>query len=355
VQIDRRTFLLNALAVAGTTGAAVATGCSQRPAQTPLSRAAQYLWAQQAEDGGFHSTTYGLLRSGQSLTPFILVALLSVPDSASLAPRGAVERALAFIKAHTNADGTLGLMDDAAVDYPNYATALAVSALVKARSAGYEKIIEAMVAQLRAQQFSEANGWTPADASYGGWGMGGSIRRPPEAGHVDLSMTRYVLEALQLAGVPASDPVMTRALAFLARSQNPDGGFYFSPVNPEINKAGVSKSGGFASYGTATADGVLALRAVGLPDTDPRIAKALRWLEGHHKPDRAPVFDKGADKSWELGLRFYYAHAISRVLPKLPIELTPQADDGSFRNSNNLVKEDDPLIATTFALYALAR
>ena len=54
-------------------------------------------------------------------------------------------------------------------------------------------------------------------------------------------------------------------------------------------------------------------------------------------------------------MRFYYAHAISRVLPDLPIELPPQAGDGSFRNPNNLVKEDDPLIATAFALYALAR
>jgi prenyltransferase beta subunit len=267
VKINRRTFLRNALAVAGATGGAVAAGCSGRRALTPLSRATQYLWAQQSEDGGFHSTTYGLLRSGQSLTPFVLLALLGVPENVSPQPRGAVERALTFIKAHTNADGALGLMDDAAADYPNYATALAVSAMVKARRSGYERIIEPMVAQLRAQQFSETSGWTPQDAPYGGWGMGGSIHRPPEAGHVDLSMTRYVLEALQLAGVPASDAVMTKALAFLERSQNPDGGFYFSPVNPEINKAGKSSDNRFASYGTATADGVLALRAAGIPDS----------------------------------------------------------------------------------------
>ncbi len=339
-------------------GGVVATGCSGRRGSASLRKSAQYLWAQQSEDGGFHSTTYGLLRSGQSLTPFVLVALLGVPDSASPHPRGAVERALAFIKANTNADGALGLMDDSAADYPNYATALAVSAMVKARSPrshGYERVIELMVAQLRAQQFSEASGWTPRDAPYGGWGMGGLIRRPPEAGHVDLSMTRYVLEALRLSGVPASDPVMTRALAFLERSQNPDGGFYFSPVNPEINKAGKSSGSGFASYGTATADGVLALRAAGIPDADPRIAKAIGWLKDHHQPDRAPGFDEGTEQPWGSGLRYYYAHAISRVLPRLPVELPPQAGDGSFRNSNSLVKEDDPLIATAFALYVMAR
>ena len=352
--IDRRTFLLNALAMAGAASAALAAGCSRRRGSATLRDAARYLWSRQAEDGGFHSTKYGLLRSGQSLTPFVLVALLGVPESESSPPRGAVERALTFIKANTNADGALGLMDDTAADYPNYATALAVSAMVKARSPGYEKVIEPMVEQLRAQQFSEANGWTSQHTPYGGWGMGGAIHRPPETGHVDLSMTRHVLEALQDSGVPASDPVLTRAMLYLQRSQNPDGGFYFSPVNPEINKAGES-GGRFGSYGTATADGVLALRAAGVPDEDPHITKAIAWLKDHHQPDRAPGFDEGTGQPWGSGLRFYYANAISRVLPTLPVELPPQDSDGSFRNTINLVKEDDPLIATTFALYVMTR
>jgi hypothetical protein len=290
------------------------------------------LWAQQSEDGGFHSTTYGLLRSGQSLTPFVLVALLSVPDNASSHPGGGIERALTFIKSKTNADGVLGMMDESAADYPNYATALAVSALVKTRTPGYERVIKPMVAQLRAQQFGDESGWKPNDAPYGGWGMGGTILRPPHAGHV----------------------VITRALVFLELSQNPDGGFYFSPVNPEINKAGKSADGRPTSYATATADGVLALRAAGIPDTDPRITKAIKWLKDHHQSDRAPGFDE-PDQSWGSGLRFYYAHAISRVLPELPVELPPQASDGSFRNSNNLVKEDDPVIATAFALYVMGK
>src|SRR5206468_5425219 len=130
--------------------------------------------------------------------------------------------------------------------------------------------------------FSETNGWNRNDAPYGAWGMGGPIHRPPDAGHVDLSMTRCVLEALRAAGVPTSDPAVSRALVYLQRSQNADGGFYFSTVNPEINKAGES-AGRFASYGTATADGVLALRAAGVPGEDPRIAKATAWLKDHHQ------------------------------------------------------------------------
>src|SRR5688572_33508348 len=111
--------------------AATAAGCAWRRKRDPLARAAQYLWAQQAADGGFHSTTYGLLRSGQSLTPFVLGALLRVPDAIVSAPAGAVDRAIAFMRRHTSVDGAVGVTGGDA-DYPNYATALAVDALVAA-------------------------------------------------------------------------------------------------------------------------------------------------------------------------------------------------------------------------------
>jgi squalene-hopene/tetraprenyl-beta-curcumene cyclase len=347
VRVDRRGFLL--------TAAAAAAACSLKPERSPLARAAQYLWAQQADDGGFHSATYGLLRSGQSLTPFVLGALLRVPAATAPAPAGAGDRALAFIRRHTSADGAVGVTGGGA-DYPNYSTALAVDALVAARhradgaKAGTTDIAP-MVAYLRAQQFSEANGWTPEHTAYGGWGMGGVIRRPPDAGHVDLSMTRFVLEALRASGVDGSDPAMTRARVFLERSQNHDGGFFFSPVTAALNKAG-QRAKGFVSYGTTTADGVLALRASGLPDSDDRIARGIVWLDKHHQPDRVPGFDEGeaSQASWSSGLRFYYAAAIAGARPRLRARLPEPADDGSFRNPNGRVKEDDPLIATTFAL-----
>jgi len=339
MRINRRAFLLTAFAAA----------CSRREDNEPLRRAAQYLWSQQAADGGFHSTTYGLLRSGQSLTPLALNILWHVPAAVYSPTAGAVDRAFDFIRKNTNADGALGRMDDSAADYPNYATSLAVASMVKAKREGWER----MIAQLRQQQFSEENGWKREDAAYGGWGMGGPIHRPPDAGHVDLSMTRCVLEALQASGVPASDPAMTRALVYLERSQNPDGGFCFSLVNPEINKAGEA-DGRFVSYGTATADGILALRAAGVSDSDDRISKAIRWLKDHHQKDRAPGFT-GARESWGAGLRFYYAYVISRAVPNLPVELPLQNDDGSFTNTNKMVKEDDPLIATAFAVSVLAK
>ena len=344
MKISRRAFLLTAAAAA----------CSRRDDAAPLERAVDYLWTQQAPDGGFHSATYGLLRSGQSLTPFVLNALLSVPDSLVRRRPAGLDRAFAFLKRNTNEDGEIGRMDETAADYPNYATSLAVTAMVKARRAGSSPNIERMIGHLRAQQFSEAGDWKAVDAPYGAWGMGGPIHRRPDTGHVDLSMTRCVLEALQAAGVPSSDPAVTKALVYLKRSQNSDGGFFFSAVNPDINKAGEA-NGGFISYGTATADGVLALRAAGIDDSDERIARALQWLKAHHNAEHASGFEGTARESWGSGLRFYYAYVMSRAMPGLPVTLPSQDADGSFRNSNKMVKEDDPLIATSCAVYVLCR
>lgn len=149
---------------------------------------------------------------------------------------------------------------------------------------------------------------------------------------------------------------MTRARVFLERSQNHDGGFFFSPVMPALNKAGQSAEG-FVSYGTTTADGVLALRASGVPDSDDRIARGIAWLDRNHQSDRVPGFDEGESPqaSWGAGLRFYYAAAIARVRPQQRVRLPEQADDGSFRNVNGCVKEDDPLIATAFAVQMITR
>ncbi|HTB10909.1 MAG TPA: prenyltransferase/squalene oxidase repeat-containing protein [Bryobacteraceae bacterium] len=345
--MQRRGFLLATLAAAA---------CGRRDSSA-LARAVRWLWSQQSDDGGWHSKTYGLLRSGQSLTPFVLDALLSASSPLVLnqlvsGPRqaSAVDRGFDFLKRNTNSDGSLGLSDSAGPDYPNYATGLAVRV-----AARLKRDASPWIACLRAQQFTEVNGWAPSDPAYGAWGMGGERRRPPEAGHVDLAMTRYVLEGLAAAGIPPADPVMQKALVYVKRCQNPDGGFFFSTVNLDTNKAG-DVSGKYRSYGTTTCDGLLAMRAAGVPESDTRIARAQAWLKQNHLEERAPGFDiEPARMGWSDGLRFYYAAAITRAMPDLSVILPPQRDDGSFANRNNLVKEDDPLIATAFAVRVLCQ
>lgn len=299
---------------------AVIAGCN-RGERPPLARAADYLWNQQAADGGWHSHTYGLLRSGQSLTPFVLEALLQVPENVYPLPAAKVDRALAFIQSKTH-EGALGLSDPGIPDYPNYSTALAISAICRAGRPG--KQIEPMVAYLLSQQFTEQNGWKPQDAAYGAWGMGGGRRTPPDTGHVDISMTRYVLDALRAAGVPASDLLYQRARVYIERCQNfdpvhpddLDGGFFFSTTEHDTNKAG-HDGHRFRSYGTTTADGILALLATGARPDHPRVLAAKRWLTSHHRDMAVPGFVGDAYQRWPRGLAFYYASSAAVALRAL--------------------------------------
>lgn len=324
------------------------TACS-KPAGKD--QAVHWLWSQQEADGGWHSKTYGLLRSGQSLTPFVLQTLLEVDGAA---PADKVEKALSFIRSHKATDGSLGRVDPYSQDYPNYATSLAIRAIVRAKRPGWDLQIQPMVDYLRTQQFADDNGWTREDPAYGAWGMGGERLRPPGTGHVDLSMTRHVLEALRDAGVPSTDPVMVRSLVYLARLQNEDGGFFFSTTEEDTNKAG-----GHKSYGTATADGILAMLAAGVPKTDERVARAWKWVSSRHRADRIPGFSGEAYERWHHGLAFYYASSLAGValqggFDRLKVALPAQKPDGQYMNPENLVKEDDPLIATVFAIRAAA-
>jgi hypothetical protein len=344
-------------------------GCARRP-QSALAGAANFLWSHQSRDGGWPSHTYGLLRSGQSLTPFVLDALLQVPGNVYRLPSDKLERAIRFIRANTNSEGALGMMDPGLPDYPNYATALGVSALCRAKRAGWQRDIQPLVAYLRRMQFSEENGWKPADAPYGAWGMGGMEHPPPNPGHVDLSMTRYVVQALRSAGVSLDDPAFARARIFIERCQNydpehpkdADGGFFFSTTEVDTNKAG-QEGQHFRSYGTTTADGILALLAIGGTMQDRRIRAAHNWLSSHHRGMAVPGFVGPAYERWPKGLAFYYAassteafHAMGDVMDTSVADSLKrtQRRDGSWVNPENLVKEDDPLIATAFAVRALA-
>ena len=313
-----------------------------------LRRGAGYLWSRQGSSGGWHSETYGLLRSGQSLTPLIVNALL---DAGASPDDLRIQRAVAFLARNVSADGAVGLSGD---DYPCYATALTLRAFIRTRN----PLAAGLINWLRTQQMSPENGWAPRHEAFGAWGIGGAPRVAPDPGHIDLSMTRHVLEALAEAGVPAADPAMGNALVFVNRCQNNDGGFFFSTVETGANKAGETASG-FASYATTTADGLLSQIAAGGVGIRP----AVRWLQTHDHAELPAGFDSIARKRYAEGLRYYYADAATRAFraaglkretPFAAALVRAQRINGSWQNTEPLVKEDDPLIATAFAVSALA-
>src|SRR5207247_9640864 len=101
-----------------------------------------------------------------------------------------------------------------------------------------------------------------------------------------------------------------------------DGGVCFSTTENDTNKAGHDGQR-FRSYGTTTADGILALLATGHPPGDPRARAAQRWLTGHHRDMDVPGFAGEAYQRWPRGLAFYYSSASAQAFSML------RADAGS--------------------------
>lgn len=343
-------------------------------------------------DGSWKSSTYALLKSGRTLTPFLLNALRGVRDESL--PCGANwKEAYAFVRGSVNSSGCVAGGADDIVEYPNYATALALQSLVAAPSEYLPTDLRAlMVKYLVGQQCDEAAGFAESDAAYGAFGFGGAKPVGGSPGHLDIAHTRHALEALRAAGHD-DRATYRRAERFLRllqkhptedRSQpDPegrnrtqtskppyDGGFYFSPVVLAANKGGVAHYEGrdyFRSYATATCDGILALLACGVPRDDERIAAARQWLLQHPELDYPGGIPTDANENWRAAVRFYHfavraecyaalqwpgewRKELRRILAGL------QQPDGSFENrEGSLMKEDDPLVCTGLAVIALSR
>ncbi|MCA9246810.1 MAG: terpene cyclase/mutase family protein [Planctomycetales bacterium] len=354
--------------------------------------AAEFLWNQQSDDGAWRSKTYGLLKSGQALTPFVLHTLLQVPEAICKPPDGGVDRALAFLRSSSNARGALGAADADVLEYPNYATALALRCFLLAdRDEDRDRIVR-MRNLLIDAQFCEPNGFQPSTLAYGGWGFGGE-HSPGETGHTDISHVRHVLEALCDTG--ANSDVFEKAQAYLSVLQKDphdirpqpslfpedeelpttnadkyDGGFYISSVILAANKGQPGDNrdpSHWFSYATATSDGVLALLACGVERDDPRLQDAKIWLQNHPRidyPEGIPEVSDNYPLPWGEAIHFYHYAVRAQAYAALDFAgqwredmavllQQEQRTDGSFVNTASpLMKEDDPLVATTLALQA---
>jgi len=371
------------------------TAPAERPAiaRQTLARTAIYLWGKQSPDGSWRSETYGLLKYGQSFTPFVLFALSEIPSGVATPPDGAIERAMNFLRRMGNEEGFHGRTDPDVLDYPNYATAYALRCFLRYGKKDDKKRIEKMTEYLLGQQFSEVTGFNPDSPVYGGWGFGIN-HRPTLSSFVDLSHTRRVLAALAAAN-KVDAKTKGKAKRFLSLLQkNPkekrsplihttkpiasgfipppyDGGFFSSPNVSYANKGRLAKDpftgrSYYRSYATATCDGVLALLALGVPKTDNRVLDAIRWLERHSSWKRPPGIPPEHSEPWDESMIYYHCATRSEVFNKLAIAgdwnqalhaflSERQSEDGSFVNLHGrLMKEDDPILCSTLALIALS-
>ncbi len=364
-------------------------GCGERPQPTvpfsnrldeALTRGTEFLASRQDADGLWRSEVYGSFKDPSALTPLVAWAL----DVAKPAAR-ANERAVSFLAGMVRPDGAIDTQSRA-VPYPLYTAALTVNLLSAPHYSAHAKARDGWAADLARRQLDENLGWQPSDPEYGGWGYAKERPRKPAAGlrmlpgtESNLSATTFALEALRRAGV--ADDVCRKARLFIERCQNfsdapvqpssfDDGGFFFIPNDSVRNKAGIAGQDSigrdhFASYGSASADGIRALRACGVAETDPRMQAARRWLERSFLADAHPggyASDREVNRE---ALYYYYAFSVSRALRSegdglarkgrlAEALLKRQGADGSWVNSAVAVREDDPLVATSFALLALA-
>jgi squalene-hopene/tetraprenyl-beta-curcumene cyclase len=292
-------------------------------------------------------------------------------------------------------------------DFSLYTAALTVLALTRLHEARrplfpdkvdthYLVQRDAWLKYLRERQLTEELGWKPEDREYGGWGYCRTIPRKAKAGELippllesNLSATTFALAALKAAEVPADDPAWHKALTFVKRCQNwndeekqrdekfDDGGFFFIYDDPVRNKAGVAgkDQGGrerYYSYGSTTADGLRCLVLCCEKDDSPRVQAARKWLRNKFEATTVPgTYDPKRELDRE-GTYFYYAASMARApldqflienkkkLLRMWIEalgdalLEQQRPDGSWANPAHAYREDEPLVATPFAMLALA-
>jgi hypothetical protein len=351
-----------------------------------LDRAARFLVEFQGTDGAWRSDHYGFFRSGDALTPLVLTALQTCSDRDYLAEQGLVggsewlEILTDRVSKSSEAWSKLRYPLFTASYAARYYGALGDTA----RAATWVECIAGL-------QHSEALGWLPGEARHGAWSDAPVPPQKPEGRGEevpDMLNPNISATAIAVLGLAAAGGVdrARLALPFIEKCQNwrsngndqepafDDGGFFFALGDPARNKAGVAGKDAaglqrFRSYGSATCDGILSLLAFGAKPSDARVSAGLEWLRtrltvelnhaGAWPTDRA---DSGR------ALLYYYAQALGLVLKQckeLPWVgraqenlwrglIALQNRDGSWSNPDADSCEDDPIVATAFAMHALA-
>ncbi|MBI1348688.1 hypothetical protein GC163_20640 [bacterium] len=335
-----------------------------------------WLLGQQGTDGGWHSQTYRTLEGGTGLSGLVMTTLSEIPEPWRSRCRPAFENSRDFLTRSLDQKGLVQTPDEAA-DFPIYATALFLQSLARRPEMATPELRQRLGQALLAQQRSKPNGWTAKDQDFGGWSWDSNHRSEwDENRPANIAVTACVLTALQssqnLTPVARAD-----ALMFIERCQNSmagaedDGGFFFTPNRKHpLNKAGWFRTENGSvlarSYRSATCDGLRAQFVLSVEQDAPRREAAWKWL---NQACSSSEFDSDPRLGTVRGgLDFYETAALAELTQqkhpddvsrmRLLIQrrlLQRQQSDGSWSNSQPGMREDDPLIATAYAIVALAR
>lgn len=338
------------------------TGPDAKDVQAMIDKAMGYLKKQQGEDGSFSPklggpgisalVAAGLVRNGVS------------PDDPLVA------KSLGYLEKSVKKDG--GIYDK---QLANYTTCVALIALSEANTKGkYDTVLKNAGKFLKTLQYDDSL-VEEKDVKFGGVGYDGK-ERP------DLSNTQYFVEALLAAGVPKDDPAIKRALKFISRCQNlpgetndqpfakktsddDKGGLTYNPIDNEKNP-NRTPQGGLRSSGVMTYAGLKTFLHAGVDKNDARVKAAIDWISRHYSLDENPG-------QKDAGLYYYY-HTFGKAMNALGEDTfvdkdkkkhdwrkdlfealkKRQKENGSWANENNAFFENNPDLATAYAILALS-
>jgi squalene-hopene/tetraprenyl-beta-curcumene cyclase len=235
--------------------------------------------------------------------------------------------------------------------YATYYTTLSILALDATQNPFYQApyIVPARSWLVRSQ-WDEDCSWGEVhldDWRYGGFGYGGEGTKRP-----DLSNTQWALLALHVAGLPPNDPTWRKALTFVERCQDDDGGFHYLPHNKDYKG------------GSMTAAGLWGLTLCGQTRGDTALEAGIDWLARECKYS----LDENPGGRGQAALYYYYA-SLAKALSMSRKEsigelddwyaqlsqvlIARQREDGSWVNKNHDHRENNPSLVTTYALMAL--
>jgi len=354
-------------------------------AQKLINGGIEYLLKNQDPDGGW--SIHGAFKP--AITALVLKALVRHPSFPADSP--VVKKGFDVLLSYQQPDGAIY---DPKQGRSNYCTAIAVCALAAAKNPKFKPQLDKAVAYLRSLQIvpgSESRDpKKPGEKIAPGHPYTGGVSYGAEHGRPDLNNLGWWMEAMHEAGIPADDPAMQRALAFVTRCQNRsesnprawaqqgagDGGMIYAPAKRDASvgesKAGPGPGGkGLASYGSISYVGLKSMLYAGLTKDDPRVKSLFAWVRRNWTLDRNPGMPKVRSQQ---GVYYYY-HVFSRGLrawgqdeirdisnPKVKHNWRKQLiealakrvrADGSWVNPTSRWEEGSPILVTAYEVLAL--
>lgn len=331
-----------------------------------VDKGVQYLKSAQADDGTW-SKERSLGVTGIALTGMLQTGKVSPRDPSA-------QKALRYIESLVNPKAGHIAGQDPRPQLQNYVTCINVLALSAAGNNTYKEVIGDASKFLKQLQWDEDEGKAKSDDFYGGAGYD-SKSRP------DLSNTQFFLDALRAAGVDKDDPALKKAMVFVSRCQNlkgehndqpwagkfNDGSFIYSAAAGGQSKADDESPVG---YGSMTYAGVKSLIYCGVSKDDPRIKKAVEWIQKNYTLEQNPGMPEQRSQ-WGL---YYNYHSMAKCFDALGIDEITTADgkkhdwraeltaalakrqkpNGSWINEQDRWMEGDPNVVTGYALMTLS-